>query len=290
MKCTVVGLRNSVGLARSVSKLLHARFLELKTTSFPDGELHIQYPKPTLTGHVILVQSFHPNPTTALVETLFAGKTAQELGAKKITLVAPYLAYLRQDKRFRPGDCVSNHLLAELLNFFDHVLTIDPHLHRIVSLSEIFKTNAQHITANTLLAEFIEKKYPDSFLIGPDSESSQWAARIAQHIHHPFVILKKKRYTASSVRTKVQTPTSVHGKTVILVDDIISTGHTMLEPIKQLKNLGARRIVCICVHGVFAENALKLLQKAGATVIATNTISNPVARINVAPLIAQALQ
>ncbi len=287
---TIVGLSNGKELARKVSKILHARFLQVQTDYFPDGELHMKYSVTRLQGHVVLVQSFHPNPNVALVESLFAGKTARELGAQQVTLVAPYLAYLRQDKRFHPGECVSNHIIAGLLDSFDHVLTIDPHLHRISSLQEIFKTHARHVSANGVLADFIKKKYPDAFLIGPDSESGQWAAAIAQQIHHPFVILKKKRYTARSVRIKVQTPVSVRGKRVILVDDIISTGHTMLEPIKQLKRLGAKKILCMCVHGVFAEGALKRLQQSGATVIATNTIPNPVAQIDVAPLIAQALR
>lgn len=287
---TVVGLSNSVRLARDISRALPAKSIPLTTRSFPDGELYIRFPVQKLSGHVVLVQSMHPQPNRALMEAVFAHDTARQLGAQKITLVAPYLSYLRQDKRFRPGECVSNRIVARLLDRFDQVVTVDPHLHRIASLEEIFRTRAWHVTANKLIAEFIKRNHPNSILIGPDIESSQWAAAIAGKIHHKFVILKKKRYSAQVVRVKIHDASLVKGKTVVLVDDIISTGHTMLEPIKQLKRLGAKKILCMCVHGVFATDALRKLRMAGAQVIATNTIQNPVSSISVASLLAQELQ
>ncbi len=290
MRKTVVGLSRSTRLAAEISRILNARYLQLEVKSFPDGETYLRYPAGKLSGHVILVQTMHPAPNDAIIEALFAGRTARELGAKKVTLLSPYMAYLRQDKRFRSGECVSNHILAGLLDFFDEIITVDPHLHRIRSLKTIFKTNARHVTADGIIAEFVRKKYPDAMFIGPDIESSQWAQIVAEKTGNPFVILKKKRYSAASVRIKVHTPETVRGKTVVLVDDIISTGHTMLEPLKQLKRLGAGKMICICVHGVFADGALALLKRAGAEVVATDTISNPVAGISVAGLLAGELK
>ena len=285
----IIGLSRSIELAKEISKKLHSRFVKLEVKKFPDGELYLKF-QSKLTGHAVLVQTMHPDPDSAIIEAIFAGKTARELGARKVTLAAPYMAYLRQDKRFRPGECVSNKIMAGLLDFFDDIITIDPHLHRIQSLTEIFTTDAKHISANDVIAEYIRKNHPQSILIGPDIESGQWAAEIATKIHRPFSILKKKRYGAETVRIKVHAPTIVKGKTVILVDDIISTGHTMLEPIRQLKKLGANKIICICVHGIFAENSLAKLRKAGAEVISTDTIQNPVAKISVAGIITRQLK
>ncbi|HSU72238.1 MAG TPA: phosphoribosyltransferase family protein, partial [Candidatus Binatia bacterium] len=131
---------------------------------------------------------------------------------------------------------------------------------------------------------------PDSIIIGPDEESSQWAADIARQAKVPFVILKKKRYTAEKVRIHIHDPMLLRGRNVVLVDDIISTGHTMMEPIKQLKRLNVKSVTCITVHGVFALKALQKLRKLGAKVEATNTIANPVAVIDVTDAFAGALK
>lgn len=289
MRC-VVGLSNSVHLAIELARKLHGSFLKLSVKKFPDGELYVRFPQERLSGDVILVQSMYPNPNESLVEVVLAGHTARELGARRVVLVAPYLAYLRQDKRFKSGECVSNKIMAKILASFDEVIAVDPHLHRIRSLREIFGARGRHVSAVGVLAEFVKQHFSSCVIVGPDVESAQWAGVVARMVGCSFVILKKKRYSARVVRIKVSTKDSVRGKTVVLVDDMISTGHTLLEPIRQLKRLGAKRIVCMAVHGLFVEGALKKLRDAGAEVITANTIVNPVAKISVAGLLAEALK
>lgn len=290
MKAVIVGGTNSRLLAKRVATLTRSPYSELDVSRFPDGEIRLRYRDDVAGRHVVIINSLMPQPNENLMEAVFAIHTARDLGAKKVTFVAPYLAYMRQDKRFHPGECVSAHVMASLLSAADHVIAIDPHLHRIRRLQDIFACKATSLTADPILADHIRRTHPKAIIIGPDWESSQWAKAIADRIGQESIILSKKRYTATKVRTIIHAvPAHFKGRDVVIVDDIISTGNTMLEPIRQLKKFGARKITCICVHGVFTTNALQRLTKAGAGVISTNTIQNPVSRIDIAPLIADAL-
>jgi len=279
---------HSEELAKKIAKKTKQGYSTLCIRQFPDGELYLRYMKPVRGRNITIVQTYHPEPNMALLQSHFAIKTAKELGARNVTLVAPYLGFMRQDKRFHTGESKSNTIMTGLLDFADHVVTIDPHLHRVRKLSEIFKTKTTRLSANTLIEAYIKKNVKDPWVVGPDAESYQWAKHIAENIKAHATILRKKRYSARKVRIVVK-DVDVKGKNIVIVDDIISTGHTMIEPIKQLKKMGAKSITCICIHGLFADNALQRLKKLGAKVISTNTINNPASKIDVSGLVAQAL-
>ncbi len=291
----IVAGSNSRNLAKKIARKLKLHYSELVTKKFPDGDSYVRFETHLRNRIVIIVNSMHPEPNDALIELIFAGYTAKELGASKVIFVIPYLAYMRQDKRFHGGEAVSNKIVAKLLECCDEIITVDPHLHRINYLHEIFPRHVKAValTAVRPIAEYIKKlgNLKNIEFIGPDIESSQWADKIAKELGKKAVILHKKRYSAESVRIKVKmrTDNDVKGKTVVLIDDIISTGHTMIEPIKQLKKMKAKKIYTIAVHGIFAENALKKLRKLGAIVVSSNTIENKAAKIDVFKLIAQAL-
>ncbi len=288
MQTIIVGASNSTELAKKIAKNLKYTYSELFTEKFPDGETHLQFRTEVKNKKIIFVQTMHPNPNNSLIETILAINTAKKLGAKEIILVAPYLAYLRQDKMFRPGECVSNKIIANLLSIANRIITIDPHLHRINKLSEIFTTKTTTLSAMHAVSQYIIQNKINTLIVGPDIESSQWASKVAQETGLPFTILHKKRYNARTIRTKVNA--NVRGKEVIIVDDIISTGHTMLEPIAQLKKLGAKKITCIAVHGIFAENAIELLKKTGAQILSTNTIQTKASKIDISSTICAALR
>jgi ribose-phosphate pyrophosphokinase len=290
MNTLVVGGTNSKELAKHVARKIKADYSELFVDHFPDGELRVKFNHDVKSRHVIIINSLMPAPNEHLMESVFAIHTAKSLGADTVTFVAPYLAYMRQDKRFHDGECVSAHVMAKLLSRADHVIAVDPHLHRIKRLQDIFNCKATALTADPVFADYIGKKHPRAIILGPDSESSQWAKSIADSIGQESVILSKKRYSATQVRTIIHSsPAYFKNRDVVIVDDIISTGNTMIEPIKQLKKSGAKKITCICVHGVFTKNALQRIRKLGAQVISTNTVQNRVAQIDIAPLIAKAL-
>jgi ribose-phosphate pyrophosphokinase len=289
MKTIVIGGSHSKKLAKQVAKNIRAPYSDLLIRNFPDGELYMRLLKEVKGRRVVYINTMHPNPNDSLLEAIFALQTAKELGAKKTVLVAPYLCYMRQDKRFKSGECKSNTIMSSLLDRADKIVTIDPHLHRISSLNDIFSTKTTGLTANSTLARWIAKKYKRAQIMGPDGESYQWAQAIAEELGEDAIILKKKRYSSRTVRTSVGVDVDVRGQTIILVDDIISSGHTMIEPIKQLKRKGAKKIICLCVHGIFAEDALTKLQRLGATVVSTNSITNPVSKIDISTLLAEAL-
>ncbi len=285
----VFGSTPNKKLGRAVAQEIGVPFGELRMLHFPDGELCVRFMKPVCDRTVVLIHSIHPLPQDAFCELLFACIGARQQGAKKVIAVIPYLGFMRQDKMFHAGEVVSSRAMGVLLAAVaDKVITIDPHLHRHKSLNEVFPIPSLRLSATKTISQHIEKHWKKAIIVGPDGESDQWAAEVARLAHCQVLVVKKKRYTASKVRTKVK-DIGFKGKTVIIVDDIISTGHTMQEVAKQVWTAGARAIVCIGVHGVFAKGALSRLECTGARVMTTDTIRNPVSSISVAKLIAGAL-
>ena len=151
---------NSVKLAKSLAKKLKAKYVPLEISSFPDGDIHMRFKaKSFKKKKVVIVQGFQPNPDMSMFDIIWAAETAKDLGAKKVILVAPYLAYMRQDKRFVSGEAISSRIMAKLLNnSINKIITIDPHLHRYKSLKEIFKISAVKLSANAAIGHFIKKK------------------------------------------------------------------------------------------------------------------------------------
>ncbi len=288
----VTSCGNSVKLAKTLARKLNAKFSPLTILSFPDGDVYLKF-NTSLTGKkVILVQSFQPLPNRSLFDVLFAAETAKDLGAKKVILVAPYLAYMRQDKRFNPGEAISSKIMAKLLNnSIDKIITIDPHLHRYTSLKELFTISAKALTANTLIADYIQKKIKNCVIIGPDWESSQWAETIAKRIGAESTVLRKTRFSSRQVAEKMIKPVQLAGKKAVIVDDIISTGHTIAEAAKQARKMKAKSITAIGVHGLFVEGAVDKLKKAGVDkIITTNCIEHKTNQIDIAPLILEELK
>ena len=286
----VISCSHGVHLGHKIARQLGAPHSELSVKKFPDDELLIRFNADLKEKSVVLIQSFYQNISDCIVEVMLASETARDLGAKKIILIAPYFPYLRQDKRFHKGESVSQKIIAGLFDkYFDGILVIDPHLHRKMSLSQIFRVKAAKLTANSLLADYIKKHVKNPVIIGPDEESYKWARMVAGQIGAESRILAKKRYSSYKVAVKLNKKIDLKGKNAVIVDDIISTGHTIIETAKLLRKIGAKGIYCICVHGIFANGALKKLSKAKIKVISTNTIPNPVAKIDVCEFITEFL-
>ena len=241
---------------------------------------------------MVIVQSFQPHPEMSLFDIVFAAETAKDLGAKKIILAAPYLAYMRQDKRFHPGEAVSSRIMAKLLNnSVDKIITIDTHLHRYRSMKEVFTIPAKNLTANPLIADFVKNKISNAVIIGPDWESYQWAEAIAKRVGVESTVLEKTRYSSRHVTSKMTKKVELQGKNVVIVDDIISTGHTIAEAAKKAKAARAKSITAIGVHGLLVEGALAKMKKAGVTkVITTNCIEHRTNKIDVTGLLVDELR
>ncbi len=287
----VISCSHGTHLGKSIAQKMKASNSELIVAKFPDDELQVSF-KAGLAGKLVfLVQSFYGNVSDCILEVILAAKTAAELGAKKIILIAPYFPYMRQDKQFHKGEAVSQRIIADLIGrYFDEVCLIDPHLHRTRKLEDVFKIKANKITANQLIADSIRKHIKNPVIIGPDEESYKWAKDVAEILGVESRILKKKRFTSYHVEVKLNKKIDFKKKNAVIVDDIISTGHTILETAKLLKGLGATKIYCVCVHGIFANGALAKLKKAKINVVSTNTIPSKASRIDVSGVISAALK
>lgn len=286
----IVSCSKGAHLGGRIAAKLKAEHTPLKVSRFPDGELYLRFLKDVRNKTIVLVQSFYEDVDEMIVETLFAAATARELGAKKIILAAPYFPYFRQDVRFHKGECVSLHVVGPLFDkYFDKIIVIDPHLHRENTLRHVFRTQSVRLTANPLIARHIKKNFRNPVLIGPDWESYKWARKTAEMIGAQSSILEKKRFSSFHVQVRLRDKIDLKDKEAVIVDDIISTGHTILETIKHIKKLKPKKIICICVHGIFAQDSLRKIRKAGALVVATNTIPSSVSKIDISSLMAENL-
>jgi ribose-phosphate pyrophosphokinase len=258
----------------------------LEIRQFPDGETYVRILSDVKDTKVVLVCTLH-QPDVKLLPLYFLAKTAKELGAHNICLIAPYLAYMRQDKAFYPGEAISSSCFAHLISsFVDAIITVDPHLHRRRSLSEIYTVPSKVAHAANHISTWIKNNIDKPILIGPDNESEQWVAEVARNSGTPYLILTKVRYGDRDVQVSIPDVSKYKEHTPVLVDDIISTGRTMIETIGHLKNAGMKPPICIGVHAVFSGNTYQEIKNSGAKeVITCNTIPHESNRIDIHDLL-----
>ncbi len=287
----VLPLPGNEMLGQSLAKQLGAELGSSEVRWFPDGESYVRIETALANRNVVLVCTLD-RPDPKFIPLSFAAATARDLGARQVGLVSPYLPYMRQDKRFRPGEALSSAYFAAMLGrTVDWLVTVDPHLHRRSSLGELFSIPATAVHAAGLLSSWIRENAADAILIGPDSESLQWVASVAEGAGVPYTVLKKIRKGDREVEISVPDLGGKNGRTPVLVDDIISTGRTMIETIHRLETAGHEPPACVGVHAVFAEDAYAALRAAGARKIVTcNTIAHVSNAIDVSAITAEAVR
>lgn len=276
-------------LTQALAARLGARVGRLDWRRFPDGESLVTIDDALAGASVAIVASLR-DPDTLALALRFAAATAREFGARSVGLIAPYLAYMRQDKRFHPGEAISSPLFARFLEeSFDWLVTVDPHLHRTPRLEALYRIPTRHVAAAPAVAEWIRQQVPNAILIGPDSESSQWVADIAERAAVPYQVLSKVRRGDRDVEVSLPDLDALRGHTPVVVDDLVSSGRTMIETLEQLHSHGLPPAVCIAIHGVFADDAYAQLQASGAArVVSTDTIAHPSNAISMVKLLADA--
>lgn len=256
---------------------------------FPDGELKLTLPLP-LPPDVVVLRSLH-RPNEKLVELVLLADAARALGVRHLTLVAPYLAYMRQDKAFQPGEAVSQAIVGRLLaQRFDAVITVDPHLHRIAALEEAVPARRSvALSAARLIGAHFASRTPRPLLLGPDSESEQWVKAAAAGVLDQAVCTKRR---SGDRDVRIELPAvELRGRHVVLVDDVASTGGTLVECARRALEAGAERVDAAVTHALLDADAAAALAAAGIReLVSTDTVPHPSNRIGVAGLLADALR
>lgn len=278
-------------LADSVTKLLQIDTVDYGQHRFPDQESLFRVLDNVQGASIAMLADLH-DPDPHFLQLVLLAETLHDMGAASVGLLAPYLPYMRQDKRFNPGEAISSRYFADALSpHFDWLMTVDPHLHRYHSLSDIYPIPNRILHATLPIATWLNESVTNAVLIGPDEESEQWVSEVAAFSGFPHETLIKQRHGDNDVEVSFPHPERWQGKTPVLLDDIISSGHTMMAAVSHLRRAGFPPPLCIAVHGVFAPDALAGLKLAGAgDVVTTNTIPGATGRIDISNLIADSLK
>ncbi|SEA02675.1 ribose-phosphate diphosphokinase [Alkalimonas amylolytica] len=281
--------------AEAAGRLAQAAGLSLlryQRHQFPDEELKLTLPfaDGDAPKQLVLYRSLD-RPNDKLVELILLAKHLRGAGVQQLLLVAPYLAYMRQDIAFHPGEIVSQKIIGGLLaDLFDAVITVDPHLHRIDHLGEaIPKGDAIALSGAPRLADLIAEKCQQPLLVGPDAESRQWVELAAARIGCDFGVCSKVRHGDKDVVIALP-DMPVTGRQLVLMDDVASSGRTLAGACQQLLATGAASVDVAVTHALFAGDALSAIQTAGVRhVWSTDCIAHPSNAISMAPLLAEAL-
>jgi ribose-phosphate pyrophosphokinase len=286
----IVALPGAAALAAELAARLRCDWSELALHRFPDGESLVRLDVPVQGRCVVLAGSLH-HPDDKTLPLLFAADAARELGASQVGLVAPYLAYMRQDRRFQPGEAITSRSYARLLSSsLDFLITVDPHLHRWLSLDAIYPIRTRAVAAAPLIGRWLRRHVPQPLLIGPDEESEQWVAAVAGLADAPWTVMTKQRHGDREVDVRMANRGPWAGRTPVLLDDIVSTGNTLLAATQALRKAGLPQPLCIVVHALFEPDALWRLLDAGVTrVVSCDSIPHASNAIELGPLLAKAV-
>lgn len=259
----------------------------LEARRFPDGERYLRIDADPRGRPVDILWS---SADEQFLSMAFAADALRDLGASEVALVAPYLGYMRQDARFQPGEAVTSRTFARLVSsVVDRLVTVDPHLHRFVALEELYDIPCTVLRSAPLIGDWIGRQTSAALIIGPDAESEQWAAEIAARAGAPFVVLTKRRIGDREVEISLPDLSAYTGRQPVLVDDIASSGRTLVAASEALLKLGFSPPLCVVVHAVFAEQAFHEVSRVALRVVSTDTLAHPSNAITLAPLVAETL-
>ena len=276
-------------LASELAALTCSELGELELRHFPDGETYVRILSDVRRRDVFMVCTL-ARPDAQFVPLCFAAAAIQQLGAQSVQLIAPYLAYMRQDRIFHPGEALTSRLFAELLQqHFDRLITVDPHLHRHASLGEVYDIPTTVVHAAPLFAQWITAHVHQPIIVGPDAESAQWVRSIAQQVGAPWTIFEKDRRGDRDVRVSARSLTDAAGRTPVLTDDIVSSGATMKQALGILTSHDLPPAYCLAIHALCSRRTARQLSDKSVEFLTSNTIPNASAALDVAPLIAHSI-
>lgn len=281
----------STALAEKVAELIGCGKVPVAFKTFPDGESYIRLEENVKDEHVAIVQTTCPPQDSRLMQLAFIAAAAKKNGARKVTAVVPYLAYARQDKIFLAGETISIETVTQMLKAagVDAMVTVNIHAE---SALRLFPFPAKNLSAIPLLAEyFVQKGYRKTFALAPD-KGAMYIAQQAQQVlggEAGYLEKQRDRYTGQTKQTCKGL--DVKGKAVVIFDDIISTGGTIVGAAEILREQGAAEIFTACVHPLLIGEAEKRILDAGvAEIVGTDSVPSRHSKVSLAPLIADALK
>ncbi len=285
----LLAFEDEAALAQRLALALGQPLALVQQHRFPDGETRLRLP-PALPARTVLLRGLQ-QPEAKLAALLLAAAGARELGAQHLTLVCPYLAYMRQDMAFVPGEVVSQRHLGRLLAAaFDALITVDPHLHRVATLDEIVPGRlGMALSAARLLGAHVARQVPGALLLAPDLEAGQWVRAAATAQGLDFAVCHKKRLGDREVDVALP-DADVAGRSVVLLDDMASTGRTLAAAARGALKQGAASVDVAVTHALFVGAALATVYAAGVRhVWSSDCVPHASNAVSVVPLIAEAI-
>ncbi|MGQ9538543.1 MAG: ribose-phosphate diphosphokinase [Candidatus Bathycorpusculaceae bacterium] len=278
-------------LGDQIAKLLGIEAVPVFFKAFPDGESYVKLEKALEGETAVIVQTTSPPQDSRIVQLALIADAARRNNAEKVVAVVPYLAYARQDKAFLQGEAVSIEAIAKMLKAagVDNLITVNIHAKTVL---EKFPFPAKSLSAISLLAEhFRQRGFEEAFALAPDKGAIGIAEEAAKVLGGECGYLEKHRDRYTGLVSVEKKEFNVKNKTVIIFDDIISTGGTIAAAAKVLHELGTAEVYAACVHPLLVGDAEKRIREAGVKeIVGTDSVPNQVSKVSLAPLIAKALK
>jgi ribose-phosphate pyrophosphokinase len=286
---SVVAGPGSFDLANNIAKRLGAQLTVASLRIFSDGESNIKLSK--VGKNCVIVQSTHPPTDTHLIQLLMIAKKCTDDGAQHVCAVIPYLGYARQDRAFLEGEVVSIDLVAKLFETVgvEHIITVDIHSQLAMS----YFASIENVSSIPLLADYASKmKLRDPIAVSPDAGGTNRAKEFARLLNIDVIVLKKSRHRVTGeVTMDEKLHMDLSKRDAIVIDDIISSGGSIIKSAEVLDKKGVGRIYAMCAHALLIRDAAQKIKSAGVQdIISTNSVPGEYSKVELSPEIASALK
>ena len=290
VKFAVIAGSASKDLGKRIARRLKAPYVEAKTRVFPDGESKITFGRIQKNSIILVVQSTYPPVDTNLLQALSIISQARN-ASSKIYAVIPYMGYARQDRQFLSGEVVTMAIVARMLQTAGAKKIVVVDIHSKIALNH-FKIPKENVSAIPELAKYFKKmKLKNALVVSPDMGGALRAKKFAALLNTDFITLKKSRNRKTGKVVIQSSKVDVRDKDLILVDDIISTGGSVIKAAQFLKRQKCKRVFVACTHGLFVGDAEKRIKKAGVSrIISTNTIPRNTSKVDISGVIADSIR
>ena len=290
VKFTVIGGGASKDLAKRLARKLKAVYIETETKIFPDGESKITLRKIPKKSVILVVQSTYPPVDTNLLQALSIISQVRKISSRTFAII-PYMGYARQDKQFLSGEVITMSVVAKMLQSVGAKKVIVVDIHSNTALNH-FNIPTENVSAIPELANYFKKlNLKNPLVVSPDMGGSSRSKKFASLLKTDFIVLKKHRDRKTGSVSIQTAKMDVQGKDLILVDDIISTGSSIIKAAQFLKKQKCKRVFVACTHGLLVDGAEKKIRKAGVSrIISTNTIPGNTSKVDVSGILAKSVQ